>query len=291
VAKDGEFLLSRQEMAPLLAEIDAKLRKRGRLFEADVEAVRQVITDKLAERGLPLLRLWYHPRVDGTVVKAVFSPRHDVDRAITNMACILKLEQEYGVTSTIYLRAFCPFYSDRDVQALASSAWCAEIALHGEFVRNARRYGGESSAARVEKEWLEALIGRPVFGLSMHGGEGTYNISQDNPDAVEWNGFLYDTTPAMRYYFPVRPVEDGRMRRFHIMNHAFGDIKVLPGRNYARDLYQKVMEKMDEVYEQNGIFVLTLHPVYFDFLSYLLHPKRFVRLAAFFWNRLMSTSL
>jgi len=43
-------------------------------------------------------------------------------------------------------------------------------------------------------------------------------------------------------------------------------IKVPPGRNYPRDFYKMTMEKMDRVYEQNGIFVLLLHPEYFGFL-------------------------
>jgi len=284
VAKEGEFLLSHEEMGALLEEIDTKLHERGRLFEADIAAVRQVIIDKLAECGLPLLRIWYHPRIDGTIVKAVFSPRHDVDRAITNVARIRKLEQKYGVTSTIYLRAFCPFYSDKDIKTLASSAWCTEIGLHGEFARNSRRYGDEFSAAKAEKEHLERLTGQPIIGLCMHGGELTSNVSKDTLDVVEGAGFLYDTTSRMHYYFPARPAANGRLRSVYQLNHAFGDIKVPPGRNYDREFCDKVVEKMDEVYEQNGVFVLTLHPVYFGFFLHLLHPKNFARLVRFFWH-------
>jgi peptidoglycan/xylan/chitin deacetylase (PgdA/CDA1 family) len=281
VAREGDFFLCSQEMAPLLSEIDAKLRERRLLFEADISAVRQLVVDKLAECGLPLLRIWYHPIVDGTIIKAVFSPRYDVDRAITNLARVRALEQKYGVTSTLYLRAFCPFYSDRDIKALASSGWCTEIGLHGEFVRNARRYGDEFSAARAEKEHLEKLIERPVTGLCMHGGELASNVSENTWDVIERAGFLYDTTSGKDYYFPYRPTVNGQVYRLH---RAFDDIKVPPGRNYARDFYEKVMEKMDKVYKQNGVFVLTLHPVYFGFSSYLFRPKNFARLARFFWS-------
>jgi hypothetical protein len=284
LAREGEVFLSSEEVAPLLFEIDAKLRERRRLFEADISAVRQLIVDKLAERGLPLLRIWYHPIIDGTIIKAVFSPRYDVDRAITNVARIRRLEQKYGVKSTLYLRAFCPFYSDEDIQALASSAWCTEIGLHGEFARNARRYGGERSAAKAEKEHLEGLIGRPVIGLCMHGGELNSNVSEDTLEIVEKVGFLYDTTPGMGYYLPYRPVVDGQIGRTYGLNHAFGDIKVPSGQNYEREFYRKVLEKMAEVCERNGIFVLILHPVYFGFLPYLVHPKNLVRLVEFFWN-------
>jgi len=284
VAKEGEFLLSHEDLGALLKGIDIKLHERDRLFEADIAAVRQVIIDKLAERGLPLLRIWYHPKINGTIVKAVFSPRYDVDRAITNVARIRKLEQKYGVTSTLYLRAFCPFYSDRDVRALASSAWCTDIGLHGEFARSARRYGDEFSAARAEKEHLEGLIERPVIGLCMHGGELTCNVSKDTLDAAERAGFLYDTTSRMGYYLPYRPSVSGQMGRAYRLNHAFGDIKVPPGRNYRQEFHDKVLEKMDKVYNQNGVFVLTLHPVYFGFFSYFLHPRNFARLVGFFWN-------
>jgi hypothetical protein len=288
VAKEGEFLLSHEDLGELLEEIDTKLHKRGRLFEADIAAVRQVVIGKLAERGLPLLRIWYHPRINGTIVKAVFSPRHDVDRAITNVARIRRLEQKYGVTSTIYLRAFCPFYSDGDIRVLASSGQCTEIGLHGEFIRNSRRYGDESSAARAEKEHLERLIGRPVIGLCMHGGELTPDYtSEDTPEAVERAGFLYDTTSGMMdYYLPLRPTVSGRLGSVYQLYHALGDVRVPPAHNYARDFYEKVMEKMGKVYKQNGVFVLILHPVYFGFFAYLFHPKNFARLARFFWNSL-----
>ena len=284
IAREGAFFLPREEIAPLLAAIESKLHKRGRLFEADIAAVRRIVIGKLAKHGLPLLRIWYHPQINGTIVKAVFSPRYDVDRAITNMTRIWKLEQKYGVTSTTYLRAFCPFYSDEEIRALASSAWCTEIGLHGEFARNSQRYGDEFSAARAEKEHLERLTGRPIIGLCMHGGELTSNVSKDTLDVVEGAGFLYDTTSRMHYYFPARPAVNGRLRNVYQLNHAFGDIKVPPGRNYDRDFYERTMEKMDEVYEQNGVFVLTLHPVYFGFFLYLLHPKNLSRLVRFFWN-------
>jgi len=291
VAKEGEFLLSHDKVGALLEKVDAKLRKRGRLFETDIAAIKQVIIDKLAERGLPLLRIWYHPKINDTIIKAVFSPRYDVDRAITNLARIRKLEQKYEVTSTLYIRAFCPFYSDKDVQALASSPWCSEIGLHGEFVRNSQRYGDEFSAARAEKEHLEKLIGRPVTGVCLHGGELTSNLSDDTLDALERAGFLYDTTTGLRYHFPVRTLVNGRMRNVYCLKHVFGDNKVPPTRDYARNFYEKVMEKMDKVHEQNGVFVLILHPVYFGFFSYLLRPKNFTMIVKFFWNNFKQSPL
>lgn len=284
VAKEGEFLLSQKELGSLLESIDNKLHTRKRLFESDIAAVRQVIINVLAKRGVPLIRIWYHPRVNGTLVKAVFSPRHDVDRAITNVARIRKLEQKYGVMSTLYLRAFCPFYSDRDIKALVSAAWCTEIGLHGEFVRNSRRYGDEFAAARAEKEYLEQLVGRPIMGLCMHGGEQTNNVSENTLDAAEEAGFLYDTTRGVAYYLPDRTALNGRQRGIYRLQHAFGDRKVPPIRDYKREFYNKVMAKMDEVYKQNGVFVLTLHPEYFGLFSYLSRPRNSARLVRALFN-------
>jgi hypothetical protein len=119
----------------------------------------------------------------------------------------------------------------------------------------------------------------------MHGGELTLNVSENTLDAVEQAGFLYDTTSRMGYYLPYRPIVNGRMGNCYRLNHAFGDIKVSPGRNYAREFYEQAAEQMDRVYEQNGVFVLTLHPVYFGFSSYLLRPRNIGRLVRFFWDR------
>lgn len=284
VAQDGDFFLSREEMTPLLSRIDTKLHKQDWPLKIDINAIRQLIIDKLAEHGLPLVRIWYHPVIDGTIIKAVLSPRYDVDRAITNLSRIRALEQKYGVTSTLYLRAFSPFYSDRNIKALASSAWCTEIGLHGEFARNSRQYGDEFSAAGAEKQHLERLVGRPVVGVCMHGGEMTSNVNKHTTDVLEKTGFLYDTTPGMSYYLPFRPIKNGEVRDIYLLNHVFGDIKVPSSRHYTRDFYEKVMEKMNKVYEHNGVFVLTLHPVYFNFFAYLFHPRNFARLVRFFWD-------
>ena len=284
VANSGGIFLSYAQVGALLGKIETKLRTRGRLFENDIASVRQVIIDELAKRGLPLVRIWYHPSVDGRIVKAVFSPRYDVDRAITNLSRIRALEQKYGATSTLYLRAFCPFYDDDAIKALASADWCSEIGLHGEFMRNARQYGDESLAAKAEKEYLERLIGRPIMGVCMHGGELTLNVSVNTLTAIDSAGFLYDTTSGMGFYLPSRPMVHGQLGRAYRLNHGFSDIKAPAGPNYARDFYEQVMEKMEEVYEQHGIFVLMLHPVYFGFFSYLCHPKNFTKLAKFFWN-------
>lgn len=309
IADEGEFMLSQGDMGPVFEGIDGKLR-RVKSFEARVRAIRQVVIDKLAVRGLPLVRIWYHPRVDGTVMQAVFSPRFDVDRAITNLPRIRALEREYNVSSTLYIRVSCPFYTGRAIQELASMPGCPEIALHGEFVSHARKYGDEFRAAGAEKAHLEKLIGRPVLGVAMHGGELAYNKSESTDDAIQEAGFFYDTTQWVHYYFPFKEIVNGQFSRFYSLPHSFSDFSLLPFKftrkvvngqvqksyslvhvlrtintpdvwDYKRVAYEKAIAKMNEVREQNGIFVITLHPTYFGFFSYLSRPRNWIGLARF----------
>lgn len=285
-APTGDFMLSQREIGPLLEEIEAKLRRKrgGTLFETDVRALRQVVIDKLAARNLPLLRLWYHPRVRGMIPQGVFSPRYDVDRAITNLARIRALEEDFNVPSTLYIRAFCPFYNDKAVARLAGMPWCSEIALHGEFVTNALRYGDEYRAAEAEKTHLEKLIGRPVLGVGMHGGELASNRTENNGDVIQQTKFLYDTTPAFHYYFPFRRYVNGHLSWSYTLCHALSDVRIPANRDYGRIFYEQAIARLNEVFEHHGVFVLLMHPVYFGFPSYLAQAANWPPLAKFLWQ-------
>lgn len=287
MATGGAFHLSDAEVTPLLSKIEADLIKRtplapGRPLEEDVQALRQIVQRKLAAYHLPLLRVWYHPRVNGIVPQAVFSPRYDVDRAITNLSFIRWLEQQYGVESTLYIRAFCPFYTDREVQDLVKSPWCSEIALHGEFVTNAKRFGCEGAAAKAEKEQLERASGRRVLGVGMHGGELSSNRSPHTNAAIHDAGLLYDTTPRpVDYYFPFRKYANGGFTTSYGLAHALSDINIPAGWRYGRRFYAETVAMMETIYRANGVFVLMMHPIYFGFLRYLARPKNLWRLLVF----------
>lgn len=294
IAERGPFMLCRQDVGELLAEIKDRVRERqGRLLEADVSTIRQVVLDKLAVQRLPLIRVWYHPRRNGRVIRMVFSARYDVDRAITNLGQIRALEQKYDAPSTLYMRSFCPFYSDQDVAYLAAQPWCSEIALHGEFVTNGRNhYGDEIKAAAAEKIHLEKVTDRPVLGVGMHGGELSGNVSPQTEQAMEQAGFLYDTTPRpRRYYFPYRPAVNGHLSTTYSFPHALSDVNISPGRRYGREFYEQARAKFDEIYEQNGIFVLMLHPVYFGFWAYLAKPRNWLPLLKFMMNYVKSSHI
>lgn len=286
-------VLNSTNVGPLLTLIESKLRERGRYFEEDVAQLREIIVQALAARGLPLLRVWYHPQLNGTVMRAVFSPRYDVDRAITNLKLIRELELRYGVSSTLYLRAFCPFYGEPAIKHLASQPWCSEIGLHGEFVTTAQRTGDQFSAAVAEKTRLEQWVGRPVLGVCMHGGELTSNTTPETSAVVEAAGLLYDTTQNMHYFFPFRKLVDGRLSRSYTLVHPTGDIKMPITRHYNQRFYQTIVTTMDEIYQQNGVFVLMLHPVYFGFGRYLMNPanwKYLLRFARSYFARSLGRS-
>ncbi|MCB0170646.1 MAG: hypothetical protein KDJ97_08845 [Anaerolineae bacterium] len=290
IANEGDFIIRPDDVADLLANIEAKQqqRRRPRPFEEDVAALRQIVIDKLARHRLPLFRIWYHPRVNGWVPKAVFSPRYDVDRAITNLGQIRALEKRYGVASTFYIRSFCPFYVDQTVSELASQEWCSEIALHGEFVTNAKKYGSELNAAQAEKAHLEQIAQRAVTGVCMHGGELTRNKSHYTARIVQDAEFLYDTTMTFAYYFPFREIVDGQPSRSYTLCHAVSDIAIPADHHYGRTLYAQAVAKMDEIYRQNGVFILMQHPVYFDFLHYSVQPKNWGSLIKFSVDTLKS---
>lgn len=311
VSDQGEFILSKQDVGSLLAEIVAN---QGRATEENVRTLRQLVINKLAAHNLPLLRVWYHPRLAGVIVRAVFSPRFDVDRAITNVAHIRAMEKKYNAPSTLYLRVFCPFYADNAIKELAGSSWCSEIALHGEFITHAQIYSDEFKAAAAEKAYLENLTGRPILGVGMHGGEMSYNKSENTDEAIQKAGFLYDTTRGTSdYYFPYKRIINGCISDFYTFPHAMFDVSLFPFnftknvvngkvvkshslsntlsqvnmssfRDHGRMFFENVTAKMNEVYEGNGIFIIGLHPGYFGFISYLTNRRNWLPLIKYGLN-------
>jgi peptidoglycan/xylan/chitin deacetylase (PgdA/CDA1 family) len=293
IAETGDFMLSQAELGDLLDQIEARMRRRqGRPLEDDIKAIRQIVRDKLAACRLPLLRVWYHPRLNGVVFRAVFSARYDVDRAIINLAHIRMLEQKYDAPSTFYLRAFCPFYGDEEIKKLAAQSWCPEIALHGEFLTNAGKYGDEIKAAEAEKRYLEELTGRPIWGVGMHGGELTHNRSENTDAAIRQAGLRYDTTiragSTDGYFFPVKKLVGGSFSGSYNLPHALADVNTPARQDYDRLFYEQALAKMEQVYRQNGVFVMMLHPEYFGFFSYLSRPKSLSSLLKFLIQYLSS---
>lgn len=289
VGSEGDFFLSAAELDPLLEPAYARLiERKDQPAEQDVAAIREQVRAKLASRGVPLLRIWYHPRVNGRVPMAVFSPRYDVDRAISNMRSIRSLEQKYGVESTLYIRAFCPFYSDAAVTDLSAQPWCPELALHGEFVTNGRVYGGEHGAAIAERAHLEQITRRSIAGAGMHGGELTNNLTGATSEALAGAAIGYDTTPRPRpgNYLPYRRIIDGKFSNVFGLAHALSDINIEATGSYGERFYQETVTTMRQIRTANGVFVLMLHPEYFGFFSYLSKPSNLAALARYMTNYL-----
>jgi hypothetical protein len=263
-------------------------------FHQCVYCVRRAVVDRLGQRNLPLIRVWYHPIVNGKVIKAVLSVRYDVDRAITNMPMIWALERKYGATSTAHLRAFGPFYGRREIRALASLSQSKriELALHGEFVANAARYGGQLQAALAEKKHLEHITGMSVQGVSIHGGELVSNWTKDTRDIIESAGFLYDTT-FWAGHFPFRRLtQNGRLEKTYRLYVGIRDIEVPYSDHYAENLYNEAMHKIELVAQQNGVLVMMMHPEYFGYFTYLFKPTNLIKIFRFlpvYLARVLST--
>ncbi len=283
VGSGGEFFLS-HKIDTILVDMEVSLKERNmKQFDQCVHRVRQAVIDLLGRRNLPLIRVWYHPIVKGKVIKAVLSVRYDVDRAITNMPMIWALERKYGATSTAHLRAFGPFYGRQEIQALVNLPQCTELALHGEFVGNAARYGGQLPAALAEIEYLERVTGTAIKGVSFHGGELVKNRTKITRDIIENTGLLYDASlGGVAPYFPFRRLaQNGRLEKTYRLRVNFADIGI-PYEHYAKNFYNEAMRQMELVSQQNGVLLMMMHPQYFGFFTYLFKPTNLINFLKFF---------
>ena len=215
-------------------------------------------------------------------MKGIFSPRHDVERALTNVPRIVKLEHKYGAGSTVYIRVFQPFYNDREISELTSLPEPIEIALHAEFFAHAEKHGSEEAAAKGDKEHLAAVTGRPIAGVSNHGGELLENYTPNYWGAVEGAGFLWTISQrAFPYFLPYRWLtSNGQLSKTYCICYQFRDIGI-PYENFEEAFYEQALKDLDQAVKHGGALVLMFHPGFFGFFSYLLTPKNFARLAGF----------
>jgi hypothetical protein len=84
--------------------------------------------------------------------------------------------------------------------------------------------------------------------------------------------------------FPFRPEKvtvNGKTHRTHSLSKTLSYLNEPTVREYGRLFYETAVQTMEAVYAQNGIFVLTMHPSYFGFFSYLARPKNWTPLVKF----------
>lgn len=282
VGKEGEFLLS-HKLDDILERMEGHLRRRELSdYDQTILSIRDTVATLLAGHGLPLVRIWYHPRIHGKIIKAVFSPSYDVDRAITNLPKILQLEQRFGASSSVYVRVSHPFYQDKDIQMLASVSPLVDIALHAELASHARHHSSELVTAQTDKAHLERVVDRPVSGVSIHGGELIRNSGRTTWRAIEGCAFLYGKSHrCLPYYFPCRRLnERGQLGTTYSLYCQFRDLD-LAHTDYARAFYKEAMRSLERVLQHSGVFVMDLHPEYFGPFAYLLNPRNFARLVRF----------
>jgi hypothetical protein len=211
------------------------------------------------------------------------------------MPGILDLESRYQASSTVHLRTYNPFYNQTDIRKITKHPACSEIALHGEFVGHAKRFGSVFEAAVSEKRKLEEITSHEVLGVSLHGGELVVNNTVEAQAAIPKAGFLYNTTKGPSpYYFPYRYLKDDESFEVtYQINTNFGDIRIPYSKLYADDFYTEALRQVKAASEQGGILVMMLHPLYFDLDSYLSKFTNLVRLLLFlpiYLNRLIKAT-
>jgi hypothetical protein len=183
--------------------------------------------------------------------------------------------------STAYIRPCGPFYGAREIRRYLERIGGNEIALHGEFVTTAKRFGDELKAAAGEKQLLEYITGRDVAGVCMHGGEPGGNLSPNTRAAIEAAGFAYETMYRNSSFHPLHlPAGMKPMRTLSIGQH-FADLNVKPGRDFAEELLKEFDDRFSKAAAVGGVFVPVLHPLYFDIVHYLSHAENICRLGAF----------
>ncbi len=268
-------------LEPLLARLRDMANLRRRYGEDDIASLRAAVRAAHASRGIPELRLWTLPHRDSRPYRVCVSPRFDVDRAIVNMPLIHELEGKYGMRSTAYVRPCGPFYGAREIGRYLERIGDTEIALNGEFVTTAKRFGDEFKSAAGEKQLLEYIVGREVSGVCMHGGELNSNRSPNARAAIEAAGFAYETMYRNSFFHPLHlPAGMKPMRTLSIGQH-FADLDVEPGPDFQRELEKSLVDRFERAAASGGVFVPVLHPLHFDLVHYLSRAGSICRLGAF----------
>ena len=248
-----------------------------------LEEIRKLLAEAHNSVGLPDVRLWTLPVVEGKVSEVCLSPRFDVDKAVVTVPWIRAIEAEYGVRSTFYLRPVGPFYGRAEVVKYASSADVAELALHGEFMTSAERWRvDEIEAARLEKNMLSEWTGQDVHGVCMHGGELRSNQSAITPEAIDRNGFAYETSAYwIDYYHAMRARYRGQLRATPTLHRHVMDVTVPLNADFGKTLARHFVEGFERARACGGVFVPSMHPLYFGLGRYLKHPKSLARIVGF----------
>jgi hypothetical protein len=268
-------------LEPLLARLRDMANLHQRYGEDEIAGFRAAVRAAHERRGIPELRLWTLPQRGGRPYRVCVSPRFDVDKAIVNMPLIHELEGRYGMRSTAYIRPCGPFYGAREIRRYLREIGENEIALHGEFVTTAGRFGDEFKAAAGERKLLEYIIGRDVSGICMHGGELSSNYSPNTRAAIEAAGFRYETMYRNSYFHPLHLPSGMRPMRTLSIGQHFADLNVKPGPGFKRELERSLIDRFGQAAAVGGVFVPVLHPLYFDLAHYLSGVENLFRLGAF----------
>ena len=270
------------ELDPILETLHESSALHQRYDAGALKRLKRVIDESHHGRGIPAVRIWTLPHRGGRPYRSCVSTRYDVDKAIVNLPVIHEMEERHGLSSTVYLRPLGPFYGPNEIRRYRRLGCGAEVALHGEFVTTSQnRFTDEHAAARGEKRLLEEIIGAPIRGVCMHGGELRNNTTPATRDAIEEAGFRYESMYRNHYYHPLHVAADTSVRKTLSIGQHYADISVPPEPRFSELLQKSLFDHFSRAASVGGFFVPVLHPLYFDLFGYLRRPENLRRLAAF----------
>jgi hypothetical protein len=136
-----------------------------------------------------------------SVVEPLILLRHDIDFSLDLLVPLLRIEQELGLVSTVFLRPHSSGYNPFAFQnyALLSqlNASGCEIGLHYEPLFAQLTREEPDQLLLREKQYLEAAVGQSVRGLVQHSPRLAPAIADHHSDVIRRMGFTYEATEPM----------------------------------------------------------------------------------------------
>lgn len=134
--------------------------------------------------------------------------RHDIDHSLSAAVRLARVDADEGIRSTFFLRVHAQAYSLTSYDALHQVAELErlghEIELHLDGGLHIPLAIGEKESLDRQRDILEAVLGRPINGFSMHepARMGGLDVSDQAKDRWGVDYHAYESrflTPTMKY--------------------------------------------------------------------------------------------
>lgn len=205
------------------------------------------LQNELQKRGIPMVRVWYWPPINGKIPNFVFSSRHDIDQIfLSNLKKMIVLDEKIEARPTMYFRVGAESYTLGKIDFSRIDS----VGLHHEVNRYSHISRTLSSEFRREKDLLERFANRKVQGTCGHSGnldsEATLRAACDS-------GFKYMCGKLYSVPFPILIRFGGKSIWYLSCNSS--DISL--------ESLNKMYSRIDEAKNKNSSFIYLSHPEYF----------------------------